>query len=239
MKLHKNKLFQSLVFAAAVFASPLASALQMEPLSLVLKPRGAGANQVFSVINESNKPIAVQFTMTTRQQKGAKEVRLPADDQFMIYPPQTIIPAKTAQKVRVQWLGDTNLQQEQAFRLIAEQVHVSLDKEPTGVTMLMKLVGALYVQPSKTQSNVRVSAVKPHGDKLSVTVANSGTRHQLLNQAILNLKHGNQVITLKGDQLLGMEGKNVLAKSTQQFVIKKPAQFQNAAWVASLSVAKK
>ncbi|PWQ95235.1 fimbrial biogenesis chaperone [Leucothrix arctica] len=238
MKLRQNPLFKSLIFAAAVLVSPLASALQMEPLSLVLKPAGAGANQIFSVINESDKPIAVQFNMTTRQQKGAEEVRLPADDKFMIYPPQTIIPAKTAQKVRVQWLGDSRLQDEQAYRLIAEQVHVSLDKEPTGVTMLMKLVGALYVQPSKTQSNVSVSAVQPQGDKLSVTIANSGTRHQLLNKAILSLKHGNQVITLKGDQLLGMEGKNVLAKSTQRFLIKKPAQFQNAAWIASLSVPK-
>ena len=39
-----------------------------------------------------------------------------------------------------------------------------------------------------------------------------------------------------GDQLSGMEGKNVLAKSTQQFLINKPAQFQNAAWAATLSL---
>ncbi|RVU84732.1 molecular chaperone [Leucothrix sargassi] len=239
MKLKKNTLLQSLVLAAAVFASPLASALQMEPLSLVLKPAGAGANQIFSVINESDKPIAVQFNMTTREQTGNEEVRKPADDQFVIYPPQTIIPAKTAQKVRVQWLGESNLQEEKAYRLIAEQVHVSLDKDPTGVTMLMKLVGALYVQPTKTASNVSVSAVKPQGDKLSVTVANSGTRHQLLNKATLNLRNGGQVISLKGDQLLGLEGKNVLAKSTQQFFIQKPAQYQNAAWVATLDVPKK
>jgi len=238
MKLKKSTLLLPLVFAASMFASPFANALQMEPLSLVLKPAGAGANQIFSVINESAKPIAVQFSMTTRQQQGDKEIRLPADDKFMIYPPQTIIPPKTAQKVRVQWLGDSNVQQEQAFRLIAEQVHVSLDKEPTGVTMLMKLVGALYVQPSKTQSNVRVSAVRPQGNKLSVTVTNTGTRHQILDKAILNLQHGNQVISLKGNQLLGMEGKNVLAKSTQQFLINKPAQVQNAAWVASLNVQK-
>lgn len=236
MKLRNSKLLLPLIFVASLFASPLANALQMEPLSLVLKPAGAGANQIFSIINESNRPIAVQFSMTTRQQQGNQEVRVPADDQFMIYPPQTIIPPQTAQKVRVQWLGDSNLQQEQAFRLIAEQVHVALDKEPTGVTMLMKLVGALYVQPSKTQSNVRVDAIRPVGDKLSVTVANTGTRHQILDKAILNLKHGNQVIALKGPQLLGMEGKNVLAKSTQQFLIKKPAQYQNAAWVASLII---
>ena len=238
MKLKKSTLLLPLVFAVSMFASPFANALQMEPLSLVLKPAGGGANQIFSVINESSKPIAVQFSMTTRQQRGAEEIRVPADEQFMIYPPQTIIPPKTAQKVRVQWLGDTNLQQEQAFRLIAEQVHVALDKEPTGVTMLMKLVGALYVQPSKTQSNVRVDAIRPVGNKLSVTVANTGTRHQILDKAILSLKNGNQVISLKGNQLLGMEGKNVLAKSTQQFLINKPAQFQNAAWVASLSVTK-
>lgn len=236
MKLKKSTLLLPLIFAVSMFASPFANALQMEPLSLVLKPAGAGANQIFSVINESSKPIAVQFSMTTRQQQGDREIRLPADDQFMIYPPQTIIPPKTAQKVRVQWLGNSNVQQEQAFRLIAEQVHVALDKEPTGVTMLMKLVGALYVQPSKTQSNVQVNAVQARGDKLSVTVANTGTRHQILERATLNLQHGNQVISLKGDQLSGMEGKNVLAKSTQQFLIQKPAQFQNAAWAATLSL---
>lgn len=238
MNVRKNPFLLSCLFTIGTLISPLANALQMEPLSLVLKPAGAGANQVFRIINESNKPIAVQFNMTTRKQSGNKEVRVPADDKFMIYPPQTIIPAKAAQKVRIQWLGDSQMQDEQAYRLIAEQVHVSLEKDQTGVNMLMKLEGALYVQPSKTRSNVKVTGFAPQGDKLGITIANTGNRHQLLNKATLNLKYGNQLITLKGNQLLGMEGKNVLGKSIQRFFIKKPQQFRNAAWVASLNLKK-
>ena len=236
MNIKKNHLFLACVFAVSTFVSPLANALQMEPLSLVLKPSGGGANQVFRVINESNKPIAVQFGMTTRQQIGNKEVRQPADDKFMIYPPQTIIPAKSAQKVRIQWLGDSQIKDEQAFRLIAEQVHVSLEKEQTGVNMLMKLEGALYVQPRTSSSDVKVTQLTPQGNKLGITVTNTGNRHQLLNKATLNMKYGNQLISLKGNQLLGLEGKNVLGKSTQRFFINKPEQFQNAAWVASLNL---
>ena len=238
MIVNKSHFFKACLLAAITLISPLANALQMEPLSMVLRPSGPNANKVFRIINESSKPIAVQLSMTTRKQVGNKEVRLPADDKFMIYPPQTIIPAKSAQKVRIQWLGDSQIKDEQAYRLIAEQVYVSLQKEQTGVNMLMRLEGALYVQPSKTKSQVKVTQLKPEGNKRGVTVANVGNRHQLLNKATLNLKHGNQLISLKGKQLLGLEGKNVLGKSTFKFLINKPEQFRNAAWVASLNLKK-
>lgn len=238
MNIKKSHFLRSGIFVTGLLISPFVNALQMEPLSLVLKPSGAGANQILRVINETSKPVAVQFNMTTRKQVDNKEVRVSADDKFMIYPPQTIIPPRSAQKVRIQWLGESQMKDEQAYRFIAEQVYVSLEKEQTGINMLMKLEGALYVQPSKTKSNVKITSVKPEGNKLGVTIQNMGNRHQLLNKATVDLKYGNQLISLNGDQLLGMEGKNVLGKSTYRFLIKKPDQFKNQAWVASLNLGK-
>lgn len=224
-----------LILLASLF-SMQAHALQMNPLSVVLKPSGGGAKQSFKVTNESNQPIAVQFSITTRQQLNNKEIRHPADKDFMIYPPQTIIPARSTQKVRVEWLGAGKLSREQAYRLIAEQVYVSLDdKEDTGVKMLMTLVGALYVQPSNTKSNLKVKAVQAQGNKLAVTVANSGSRHQLMRYATLILKNGGKVISLKGkQQLAGLEGNNVLAGATKRFFIPLPKGFVNGQWTATL-----
>ena len=216
-----------------------ANALQMTPLSLVLKPSGGGAKQSVRVTNESNKPIAVQFSVTTRQQINNKEVRTPADKDFMIYPPQTIIPAKTTQKVRVEWLGAGNMQKEQAYRLIAEQVHVSLDtQKQTGINMLMTLINGLYVQPNGTKSNVQVKAVQRHGNQLAVTLTNTGTRHQILRFATLNLKNGEKVLTLKGKTLQGIEGNNVLAVSTKRFLIPLPKGYVDGRWTASIKYPK-
>ena len=213
------------------------SALQMNPLSLVLKPSGGGAKQSVTVSNESDKPIAVQFSVTTRKQVNNKEVRTPADKSFMIYPPQMIIPARSTQKVRVEWLGAGNLPREQAYRLIAEQVYVSLDnKNQTGVKMLMTLVGALYVQPNGTKSNLKVNSVKRHGNKLAVTVSNSGNRHRLMKYATLVLRNGGQTLNLKGKQLLGLDGNNVLGGATKRFFIPLPNGFRDGPWQAQLKI---
>ena len=230
------KYFSFLFVLLASLFSMQANALQLNPLSVVLKPSGGGAKQTFKVTNETNSPVAVQFSITTRQQLNNKEIRHPADKDFMIYPPQTIIPARSTQKVRVEWLGAGNIPREQAYRLIAEQVYVSLDdKEKTGVKMLMTLIGALYVQPSNTRSNLQVKSLQAHGNRLAVTVANSGNRHQLMRFATLTLKNGSKVITLKGaKQLAGLDGNNVLGGATKRFFIPLPRGFVNGRWTAAL-----
>ena len=236
----KNKRSLTYALLSAVFllfTTFSANALQMNPLSLVLKPSGGGAKQSVTVSNEGNQPIAVQFSVTTRQQVNNREIRKPADNEFNIYPPQMIIPARSTQKVRVEWMGAGQLPREKAYRLIAEQVFVSLDnKEQTGVKMLMTLVGALYVQPNGMKSNLKVTNVKRHGNQLAVTVANSGNRHRLMKYATLNLQNGNQRISLKGRQLLGLDGNNVLGGATKRFFVPLPKGFRDGPWKAQLKI---
>jgi len=224
----------SLLFISLL--SQQANALNMEPLSLVLKPSGGGANQTFRVTNNASEPIAVQFSITTRQQQGNKEIRHPADNKFSIYPPQTIIPGNTTQKIRVKWLGNPALAQEQAYRLIAEQVHVSLKKEQqSGVNMLMTLISALYVQPNKTKSNIVVKDVQRQGSNLLVTLNNTGTRHQLIKSAVLMLNNQHKIVTINNNKLKGLVGNNILAGATRRFTIPVPNGFTNGQWQGSLT----
>lgn len=237
MKNNKSISYTLLTTVFMLLTTFSVSALQMNPLSLVLKPSGGGSKQSVTISNESNKPIAVQLSVMTRQQVNNKEIRKPADHEFNIYPPQMIIPARSTQKVRVEWLGAGQIPIEKSYRLIAEQVFVSLDeKEATGVKMLMTLVGALYIQPNGMKSNLSVTGVKRHGNQLAVTVTNSGNRHRLMNFATLTLNNGGQNIVLKDKQLLGLDGNNVLAGATKRFTVPLPKGFQDGAWKASLRV---
>ncbi len=235
---NKRPLSYSLISIVFILLTTFnANALQMNPLSLVLKPSGGGAKQSVTVSNESNEPIAVQLSVTTRQQVNNKEIRKPADHEFNIYPPQMIIPPRSTQKVRVEWLGAGQLPREKAYRLIAEQVFVSLDnKNQTGVKMLMTLIGALYVQPNGMKSNLKVTNVKRHGNQLAVTVANSGNRHRLMKFATLILQNGAQTISIKGKQLLGLDGNNVLSGATKRFFIPLPKGFRDGPWKAQLKI---
>ncbi len=231
----KSFLVSLLLLVSTALFTQQVSALQMNPLSVVVKPTGGGTKQSFKVTNESNAPIAVQFSVTTRQQVNNKEIRKPADKDFMIYPPQTIIPPKSTQKVRIEYLGTGNVPKEQAYRLIAEQVYVSLDKKKnTGINMLMTLVGALYVQPNGARSNVQVRGVQRQGNKLAVTLSNSGTKHQLMRFATLTLKNGPKVIHVKGNNLIGLEGNNVLSGATKRFFIPLPKGYVDGRWQASI-----
>jgi fimbrial chaperone protein len=234
---HLKSRFLPFVFLLTLgLFSQQANALNMEPLSLVLKPSGGGANQTFRVTNNASQPIAVQFSITTRQQQGDKEIRHPADNKFSIYPQQTIIPANTTQKIRVKWLGSPKLAREQAYRLIAQQVHVSLKKEhQSAVNMLMTLISALYVQPSNTKSSIVVKNVQRQGRQLVVTLNNAGTRHALIKSAVLTLSNHNKTLTLNNQNLKGLVGNNVLAGATRRFMIPVPNGFANGQWKGSLS----
>lgn len=235
----KSMTYKVLTTTLFLLLSFSANALQLNPLSLVLKPSGGGSKQSVTVSNESNEPIAVQLSITTRQQAGNKEIRKPADNLFNIYPPQMVIPPRSTQKVRIEWLGAANLPRENAYRLIAEQVYVSLDnKNQTGVKMLMTLIGALYVQPNGTKSNLQITSVKRHGNKLGITVQNSGNRHRLMKYATLILRNGGQTLSLKGKQILGLDGNNVLGGATKRFFIPLPKGFRDGPWKAQLKIPK-
>ena len=219
-----------------IFTS-VASAFELKPLYASLAPSGAGAEKVFRVSNTSDKPIAVQFKTTTRKQHpDGTEEQSNADDLFMIYPPQAVIPAHKTQKVRVQWLGEQNPKKELAYRFVAEQVPVKLSKrDSTEVQMVMTLVGSIYIEPQGVNPQLDVSNIRQSGNKLIFTVRNTGTKHAMLENLTINLLGDGKQLELRGKQVFGAEGKNILAGSYRDLSIPLPQGINpSTSWQAQL-----
>lgn len=232
------KIIPFIVFLSLSFLSPTLSAFGLKPLFATLTPTGKNAEHVFRVTNTADKPIAVQFNMTTREQKNdGREVQTAADDAFMIYPPQAVILPNKTQKVRVQWLGEQNPSKELAYRFVAEQVPVNLSKEKsTGVQMVMTVVGSVYIEPKGTAPKLSISNLQQSGNKLNFSVQNSGTKHALLNNLKIDLSNQQQTVQLSGVQVAEVEGKNILAGSQRDFSIAYPMDSTiNNNWSATLS----
>ena len=210
---------------------------QLTPSRLVLEPSGGRSAGSFQVRSTGNEPVAIEVRVTDRQMDPqGNETQTDAEDDFVVYPPQIVLQPGQVQTVRVTWLGDPNVAVEQAFRLITEQLPIDLggpEETPTGVTVrinaLYRYVAALYVTPPGAQPNVvirQASHQRIDGqDKLLLEFDNQGTAHQLLSGLNLTLAPVNQPeasLTLRPDQLIGINGENVLAQHQRQFVMPWP-----------------
>lgn len=212
-----------------------AYAFRFSPFRVKFEPSGAGANQLFTIENNTGAPAAVQIRIVTREMDvDGGEKNTDAETDFTIYPAQMVLEPHAKRSVRVQWVGDPGLKEEKAYRIIAEQLPVHLDKERPKTSMVKFLVsyrGALFVTPRGLTQNVTLdfsgTVQDAAGRKmLEIVLHNRGTQHALLRDLKLDLKDdkGNTVSLAGEKQLKGVTGESILAKHRRQFMIPRPKE---------------
>ena len=220
-----------------------ALAFKLVPFKVDFAPAGRGAQQLFRVVNDGPVPVAVQVKMAHRVMKldGTEDLP-PADKDFVVYPQQLVIPAGSSRSVRVQYQGNAAPERELAYRIVAEQLPVQLDKakagtDQAGLRVMVRYLGAVYVLPPGVRSAVKVERAGQVQDKdgkplLEVVVRNSGKAHTLLKDLIMEVKgpaaKGEDVTTvrLEGAQLAKMSGENVLALTVRRFLLPWPEELK-------------
>src|SRR6267378_2423976 len=81
-----------------------AHAFKLVPIRMEFEPAGRGANQAFRLENASSNTVPVQISMLTRQMDlDGNETNAPAEDDFLVYPPQVLLKPRQVQTVRVKW----------------------------------------------------------------------------------------------------------------------------------------
>lgn len=230
-----RKLLVVFVLMLSVAAALEAHAFRFSPFRAKFEPSGAGANQLFTVENNTKQRASVQIRIMTRDiDVDGGEKNTDAEKDFNIYPAQMVLEPGAKRSVRVQWVGDPNLKEEKAYRIIAEQLPVHLDKERPKTSMVKFLVsyrGALFVTPRGLTQNVTLdfsgTVQDAAGRKmLEIVLHNRGTQHALLRDLKLDLKDdkGNTVSLAGEKQLKGVTGESILAKHRRQFMIPRPKE---------------
>ena len=198
---------------------PLLFSFTLSPMSQTIQLDKKQNSAQFFVENSSDEPIPVLFTITERIQKMDGKEEMPNTNELSVFPPQLIIPPKEKRAVRVLWKGRIE-QQEKSFRLIAEQLPLDVKKEKSkgsGIKMLLKYVAALYVNPGKTKAVLNIKNINSTKANLMITIENNGTMHAPLLNPVLSFTKDKKTIELKSEDLKGLVGENILAKSTRVF----------------------
>jgi len=220
--------FLLLIVALFPLTADDASAFRFSPFRAKFEPSGPESNQLFQVENNTAVPASVQIRIANRQvDVDGGETMQDNEKDFSIYPAQMILPPQSTRSVRVQWIGDPNLKEERAYRIIAEQLPVNLSKEKpksSGVKVLVSYHGALFVTPPGLSQNVTldffgVTQEPEQRRMLELVLHNRGTQHALLRNLKLSIKDDRANVVALADEtaLKGMTGETILATQRRRF----------------------
>lgn len=205
-----------------------AYAFTLSPLSQSIEI-GQNLNTViYQIENKNKEPIAVESSLKIRQmgEDGKEELPDVLDDDFLIYPTQLILKPGEKRGVKVQYLGSLDIKNELAIRVLVEQLPIDFEKrKQTGVKLLLRYLGALYVTKDTFKPAPLVKKMEASNEELKFSVENSGLAHVVfknLKVDIVDGKNSSDKYSLSSEQLEGFNGENILAKMTRIFIVKNP-----------------
>jgi P pilus assembly chaperone PapD len=215
---------------AALLAGSAAflNAFTFDPLSATFDAAGAGSVHSFRVRNEGATRIAVMVRVMTREYRDdGSELNEPAPEgYFVVFPSRFVMEGGENRMLKVQWKGGDPGQVERAFRIVAEQVPVSFEeRKGSGIHMLFKYMGALYVRPS-SPSPADIGVVYATGAAVDgargiyLRLRNSGGTHAAMTDFKLSLAtQSGRKLELPETAQEAVEGGNVLAGLERVFFI--------------------
>jgi fimbrial chaperone protein len=182
--------------AFCVILNAPAAASRVTPMIVDLEPTGRNAITRVQLTSQSDSDIAYEVQMTRGEISPDGQLNLtPADDQFVVFPPQAVVEARSQQVFRVQYVGEEALSRSQIYYLVIKQIPVEFETGENAVQVLVNFNVLVNVVPDGTKpqpvinSATYVEREVPVDDPASapdapvmekgvlVDVRNDGTRH--------------------------------------------------------------
>lgn len=202
--INKRTFFSAAAAAVALLCAPV-QAHRVYPMSYELAPAGSGAATVLRVDNTTERPLTLEVSVEKRSwDERGNETRTPAEDDFLVLPPQMIVDPGKTQAIRVQYVGDPVLEQTAMYVIGVNQVPVADPSAGNGVQFVINFGTAAYVVPAgaKTELNVVSVAATGEPDKMEVVLENTGARYAPLGSTTWTFTNGaGQKMELSGDPL--------------------------------------
>lgn len=209
-------------------------AYQLSPLNATYDPTGAGSAKVYTIVNDSDSPIAIEVRAEQRIiDIDGNENNQDGSAYFMIQPNKMIIKPDSTQLVRVQYRGPQTVTKELSFRIISEQIAMPRGAQEAEagqmISFLFVYSTSAYVKPSRIVESVSSSVTKTDDGKLEIVIENTGSVHQMLNNLQITLTGDDgSSYSLIEDEKASLSGQNLLTDSKLRTIIDIPEALSGA-----------
>ncbi len=183
-----------------------ALALNVQPLALDMVAVGSHAHEVIQVINDTASPMPVEVAVKKLDIAiDGKTIESAAGDEFLIFPPQAVVPAGATQSFRVQWVGEPNIQKSQSYMFSVNQLPVKRKAGESGVQIVFNFGVIVSVAPAGMQSGMKLVSAEPakEGGKrgAAITVENPSSMYSYFADAGIVLESGSWHKAFKAGEL--------------------------------------
>lgn len=199
-----SSLFSLFALGLILLSSP-GQAFDVVPTVSVIELPGNESGITVTVRNPRRVDVAVAMEMFERfVNEDGSERQEPADESFMIFPPQAAVPAGGSQAIRIQWLNAAP-QVSRSFSLYASEIQVDLEgiDKPT-VQTIFRMGASVHVAAKGTSPKPVLAAATPLENGVSVTLANEGNRFFYINSLALDFG---------GNRIAGLELANIAGRT--------------------------
>lgn len=194
--------FLSYIVLLTVDAS-FARAMSVTPVQVEMASTGTTGRSQISVTNDSKEPMPIEIAIQklALDENGDRKTSK-AGEEFLIFPPQALIPPGATQNFRIQWVGEPQLAESQSFMMSVNQIPVKLPKGQSAVQVVMSFGVQINVAPPQGTPELKVVGTGTETDKKTgkrhptLTVQNPTKIHALLPQSTIKLSGGSWSQTL-------------------------------------------
>ena len=183
----------SLLFIAVtmgITAPSPAAAFRVDPMSADLASSGPDAKAEIRIENPHDHPITIELVAEQRDfDANGKETRSPAEDDFLIFPPQTLVQPGKTQLVRYQYIGDPKIPATKAYVINVRQLPIDLKPDAqSGMKFLYNFGLARYVIPEGAVAVPTAESIHlGKNGNLEFVLKNTGNGHLPLMRKALRL----------------------------------------------------
>lgn len=181
----------------------IAYAMRVSPMVIEMTTTGVGATARVEVENNgsANLPFETRITRIDYDDKG-HATETPADGDFLVFPPQGLLPQGARQVIRLQWVGDADLPASRGYYLSVNQIPVAFDPKDVSsagaqVRIVYHMKVLVTVAPPNATPKVEVlsasptmikpqpapgqaAATSPDMPGVAVKVRNTGNRYAMM-----------------------------------------------------------
>lgn len=157
----RKSLMLALAAATLVAGANPAEAARVTPMTVEMTPAGRGSTARIEVTNSEDRNLPVELRMYRGEVSEAGELTLtPADDKFVVFPPQVVIAPNAQQVFRIQYLPGEALTRSEIYYAAVSQIPVELDSTVSRIQVVMRFNVLINVVPDGTKPDPVVTAAK-------------------------------------------------------------------------------
>ena len=203
-----------LVLAAALLiglSAQVIASMRVDPMIISLAPTGGQSSATVQITNVTDIVLPVEITVMRRELHDGREVMVPADEDFVMFPPLFTLQPGEVQTVRLQWVGEQRLDRSQSYYVYATQIPVPLQEGQSGVVVNYRFGISVHIEPSGISPSLEVVKIQPGENDAGVkgftlTVHNAGTRYARLSEYSLDLDGGTGTTQFSREQVKAAGG---------------------------------